>query len=189
MKKPTIKSVDEVCSTKYLSMKEATYKDKNGDERKWDYVSRTKNNNIVTVIPFNAVMNKLLFIKQPRIPIGKIVIGFPAGIIDDGETPEQAACRELHEETGYRCAKILSVSPLLPKSAGLTDELNVQVQCIVSDVQGEQDLEPTEDIDVFWMTPKAFYKKAESLDPSKYVVESGTWNFVSGIVRAKKYAV
>lgn len=36
----------------------------------------------------------------------------PAGLIDEGETPEQAAIRELQEETGFKAAKVLEVSPL-----------------------------------------------------------------------------
>lgn len=36
----------------------------------------------------------------------------PAGLIDEGETPEQAAIRELEEETGFKAAKVLESSPL-----------------------------------------------------------------------------
>ena len=39
--------------------------------------------------------------KQYRPPIDKVVIEVPAGLIDPGETAEQAAVRELKEETGY----------------------------------------------------------------------------------------
>jgi len=39
--------------------------------------------------------------KQYRPPIDKVVIEVPAGLVDAGETAEQAAVRELKEETGY----------------------------------------------------------------------------------------
>lgn len=60
----------------------------------------------VDAIQIIAVLEKptgpeLLLEKQFRPPTGKVTIEFPAGMVDEGETPEQAAVRELKEETGY----------------------------------------------------------------------------------------
>ena len=44
---------------------------------------------------------KWVMTEQYRHGTGKITLEFPAGIIDKGETPEQAALRELQEECGY----------------------------------------------------------------------------------------
>ena len=54
---------------------------------------------------------KWVMTEQYRHGTGKIALEFPAGIIDKGETPEQAAIRELQEECGYGSAH------LAPKSA------------------------------------------------------------------------
>lgn len=43
----------------------------------------------------------MLLQKQFRPPLGQVVIEVPAGLVDEGETPEEAAVRELREETGY----------------------------------------------------------------------------------------
>ena len=45
---------------------------------------------------------KWVMTEQYRHGTGKIALEFPAGIIDKGETPEQAALRELQEECAFR---------------------------------------------------------------------------------------
>lgn len=44
---------------------------------------------------------RTIVIEQYRPPIGKTIIEFPAGLIEQGEGPEKTALRELAEETGY----------------------------------------------------------------------------------------
>jgi len=48
-----------------------------------------------------TAQGKWVMTEQYRHGSGKIALEFPAGIIDKGETPEQAALRELQEECGY----------------------------------------------------------------------------------------
>jgi ADP-ribose pyrophosphatase len=44
---------------------------------------------------------EIILQKQYRPPIDKVVIEVPAGLVDAGESAEEAAVRELREETGY----------------------------------------------------------------------------------------
>jgi ADP-ribose pyrophosphatase len=43
---------------------------------------------------------------------------FELGLMDDGETPEQTAIRELEEETGYVADKVIETSPILVADPG-----------------------------------------------------------------------
>ncbi len=93
----------------------------------------------------------LLMIREFRYALNSWCIAFPAGLIDAGETPLQAARRELAEETGY---SILEGTParILPQagysSTGLTDE-TVQVLFVQAEKTGEPRTETNELIEVF----------------------------------------
>lgn len=98
----------------------------------WEYVERSNCTGAVIIVAMTQD-RKLLFIEQFRIPVGKPVIEFPAGLIgDEGAGQEdlaQAARRELLEETGYEAKRILPLAGG-PTSAGLTSELVWLVQAV-----------------------------------------------------------
>jgi ADP-ribose pyrophosphatase len=52
---------------------------------------------------------KIVLVRQFRPALGRYTIELPAGAIDDNETAEAAASRELTEETGYRCKSLRSL--------------------------------------------------------------------------------
>jgi hypothetical protein len=181
-----IKKVEEIMKTTWLSLKHATYLDKNENEQHWDYISRNDNRQIVTVVCRSRRYNKFLFISQPRVPINNIEISFPSGLIDKGESPGQAALRELKEETGY-VGEVLSVSTLCPKSAGLSNESNFIVECKVNEQAIQQsEMEETEDIQSFWKTPTQLMKFIREMNSKEISVSSNVYNFVLGHEYSKK---
>lgn len=181
-----IQTSKDLHSTKWLTLKQVTYLDKTGKKQQWDYVSRDQNRQIVSVVCHSRRYNKFLFISQPRASINRIEISFPAGLVDKGETPPQAALRELKEETGY-VGQVVSISPLCTKSAGLSDESTFIVECIVDDkAVGASEMEITEDIQYFWKTPNQFRIFAKKLDSKQYSVSSNVFNFILGHEYSKK---
>jgi ADP-ribose pyrophosphatase len=52
------------------------------------------------VFPLTAD-GEVVLVRQYRPPIDMMELGLPAGLVDAGERPEEAARRELAEETGY----------------------------------------------------------------------------------------
>ena len=69
----------------------------------------------------------LLLTKEYRVPVGKTVVGFPAGLIGDvaglqAESVEEAVKRELLEETGFEAERISFLTEG-PTSPGMTEEV------------------------------------------------------------------
>ena len=72
---------------------------------------------------------KLVATREWRVPIWDAEWGVPAGLVEAGEPLEEAARRELLEETGYELVAIQKVSPLNYSSTGMTDEAVAMVFC------------------------------------------------------------
>jgi len=64
---------------------------------------------------------KVLFVRQYRYAYGEVVLEIPAGKLNQGEDPKQAAYRELIEEAGVTAATIDLLHVIYP-SPGYTNE-------------------------------------------------------------------
>lgn len=78
---------------------------------RWEYVQRVNASGAVHVFAVTP-SDELLLVEQLRVPVAQKTIELPAGIVGDadgarGETPEEAAGRELVEETGYRPGEVV----------------------------------------------------------------------------------
>ncbi|MGX1640560.1 NUDIX hydrolase [Sphingobacterium sp. NPDC055431] len=97
--------------------------------------------------------NQVIFVKQYRHGAGKIMVELPAGVVEDNEDPEIAARRELLEETGYAFDDISYVCELFANPATSGNITYTYLLTGGRKVQ-EQDLDPSEDIEVVLMDLK-----------------------------------
>jgi ADP-ribose pyrophosphatase len=136
-----IKSADKLTDLKWLNMFDVEYVDREGRPRSWQLASRSRSPKCITgkfsvpdavvIVPFHTAEKKIVITKEYRVPLAGYEYGFPAGLIDPGETVEQTARRELHEETGLMVTRFLKISTPVYSSAGMTDEsvAMVYVEC------------------------------------------------------------
>lgn len=77
---------------------------------------------VVFVVPIDA--NGIVWlVSQFRAPLNRNCLEFPAGNIDEGETPEQAAVRELREEIGATPVQLAHMGNYAT-SQGVMDEVS-----------------------------------------------------------------
>jgi ADP-ribose pyrophosphatase len=88
------------------------------DSIKYEVVRK---NPVVCIVPVTS-HGTACMVQQYRQPVGKLLWEFPAGHIDEGETPIEAAARELQEETGYKARVLTQMGKEYAVSPGFTDE-------------------------------------------------------------------
>ena len=168
MKKGRIQSLELLKATKFLSLYEAKYKNKFNEDRKWIIASRKDEATLsaqyngekeekvdaVVLAALHEEEEKLVVIKQFRVPLNDYVYELPAGLVDGDEMPYTAATRELKEETGLDLVQIYEnkSNPKAYFSAGMTEESGAFVYCSCKGNLSKDGLEADEDIEPMLLT-------------------------------------
>lgn len=190
-----------VSSTKWLQLLSLTYtrrdsrtSDSELQTRHWDAAERcTKRDgasaDAVTILArlysgkADAKDNpRILLVKQFRPPVNAICIELPAGLIDPGESPADAAIRELKEETGF-VGKVVHVSAPEPLSPGFSSETVCTVHVDIDGFQSPSaDLDDSESIQVV-SVPMLRLREAldHMMQTEKCVVMHGVGTLAAGI--------
>jgi ADP-ribose pyrophosphatase len=91
---------------------------------RWEYAERTNAGSAVIVIAVTPE-DRLVFVEQFRVPMNARTIEMPAGLVGDidaHDTLEDAARRELLEETGWLASEV-KVLMVGPTSSGMSNEV------------------------------------------------------------------
>ena len=96
------------------------------------------------------VDNKFIFEKQYRYAMQEEIIEVPAGKLEKGEVPLEAAKRELLEETGYRPLEMVHLGDSYP-TPGYSSEVIHLYYCPKA-VKEERHLDQDENIELIYLT-------------------------------------
>ncbi|XP_072042069.1 ADP-sugar pyrophosphatase-like isoform X2 [Amphiura filiformis] len=179
---------------KWLSLERVTYKDPTGRQRTWESVERTTKPNVhgsadavamVTVLKRLIHYDCIVLVKQFRPALKCNTIEFPAGLIDQGESPKDAAIRELKEETGYT-GTILSVSPALALDSGISA---TSINLVHMQVDGDDpdnlkpspNLDDGESIEVLLLPFHKLRKKLDEMAGADLVIDARVYTYASAI--------
>jgi ADP-ribose pyrophosphatase len=150
--------VEKVTNEKWVNLFATTY-EHNGHTGRWVFASRRKkpygaelDADAVIIVPIlvaEGQPNRLVLEKELRIPVGDYIYAFPAGLLEQGESLEEAVRRELREETGFEVLRFKRITPPLYSTSGLSDEsAPIAFIDVCSTPTGKQALDGSEDIEV-----------------------------------------
>lgn len=136
--------IEKVQSGKFLNMYNLEYTREDGSKKIYETVSRQsdltiedmRDNSMISqavgMIMFNHDKSKIMLQQEFRMAMNKWVYNFPGGLIDSGEDAEEAAARELWEETGLHLDKVIAHLPVSYTSVGISNETSETIVGIAS---------------------------------------------------------
>lgn len=156
------KGIEKKETGRYITRYDLLYETVDHKDKVYEMISRNPNlttRQELTEHPADAVVlilhdregDRILLNREFRMACGDFVFNFPAGLIEQGESVEEGAGRELKEETGLDLVQIEQILPESFSAVGFSNEKNV---CIVGVAEGEfaPSDSTVEEIEAAWYT-------------------------------------
>uniref|UniRef100_A0A8C2ASU3 ADP-sugar pyrophosphatase n=1 Tax=Cyprinus carpio TaxID=7962 RepID=A0A8C2ASU3_CYPCA len=189
-----IKEEVRILSGKWLKLEKTTYVDPSGSTRTWETAKRTTRvadsatDGVAIIALLKRTLHKdcVVMVKQFRPPMGCNTLEFPAGLIDDNESVETAALRELKEETGYK-GEVVGITPVSCLDPGLS---NCTTQMVIVHINGDdtENVNPTQQlefVEVILLPLNEFQQKIDDLlQKEKIAVDSKVYIYAMGMSQA-----
>lgn len=135
---PIITQQTQLAASRLFCIEELQLRFSNGVERTYERLV-SKGYGAVLVVAINA-NNEFVLIKEYAGGMHDYVLAFPKGAIDKGETPLEAANRELQEEAGFAAKKleVLAEVSLAPNYMGQKMALILAQDLYPSRLEGDE---------------------------------------------------
>lgn len=147
MGKMKIISSQELLRTPIFTVSQDIAIDPEGFEIKRAIIQHTGS---AVVMPVDD-QGRILLVRQYRLPAAAYLWEIPAGRMDEGETPLQAAKRELREETGYTARQWKKIFSLYMSPGFLAEKMNIFVATALK--AGPTQFMEDERIETKWFAP------------------------------------
>lgn len=182
-------------TTPRIEFQKISWSDQTGKSRVWEAASRkTRGKSGVDAVAISTIIRhpsrkpSTIVILQYRPPVDAVCVEFPAGLVDESESPSDASVRELHEETGYK-GKVSYISPTIVSDPGMSTAnmqlATVEVQLKEGDTEPEQALDDGEFIERVVVPLDELYERLLKFNEEGKVVDARLWHWAAGIHFAK----
>ncbi len=160
--------IQKIHEGRFITRYDIHYLTGEGHTKTYEIVSRNRNiqtlEELQNKTPDSVVMiltdesgDRILLNREYRMAMAQWIYNFPAGLIDQGETPEESARRELREETGLVLTRIDDILDNSYSAIGFSNERNV---CVFGTAAGEfrKSVFDDEEITPGWYTKEELRK-------------------------------
>ena len=139
-KVPVLNSMTKNRDTRFLKSYTLNYTNTEGREKLYEMVSNFnyekpeeigKKASGVVIVGFRG--EELLLLREFRMGVNQFIYNMPAGHSEEGETVEECARRELHEETGLHLKRICKILPPAYAAPDLSDS---SAWVVIAEVEG-----------------------------------------------------
>ncbi|KFH45655.1 ADP-ribose pyrophosphatase-like protein [Hapsidospora chrysogenum ATCC 11550] len=184
---------------RWINLVKITYQDPKGASRTWESAERRTRpkDGEIDGVGIVAILNnpttgrkELLLQRQYRPPVDCVTIEVPAGLVDADETAEQAAVRELREETGY-VGVVTETSPIMYNDPGFCNT-NLRMVHVSIDMSLPENRDPRpqledgEFIDVFTVPLDNLWEECKRLERDGCAIDARVGTIAEGILLAQQ---
>ncbi len=121
--KPVITRKLQIAKTRLFQVEELDLEFSNGEKRTYERLVAGRNGAVMIVPILND--DTLLLIREYSAGTENYQLAFPKGLMEIGETPEQAANRELKEEVGFGARRFSIMKQMTLAPGYLTHKMNL----------------------------------------------------------------
>ena len=134
-----------------------------------------RHNGSAVTMPVDA-KNRVLLVRQYRLPANQFLWELPAGKIDEGENALQTAKRELVEETGLRAKKWKKLALFYPSPGYVEETMTIYLATELT--QGEAQPMDDERIETRWFSRKELKEliRANKITDAKTMIGFLHWD-------------
>ncbi|PTB87859.1 ADP compounds hydrolase NudE, partial [Pseudidiomarina aestuarii] len=149
---PEILTRQVVARSRLLKIEAIDLRFSNGVERQFERM-QSSGRGAVMIVPFIDA-DTLMLVREYAAGLHNYQLGFPKGLIDPGETPEEAANRELKEEIGYGARELIPLKSvtMAPQFFSATMHIFIAKDLYPETLEGDEP-EPLEQVP--WLLSKA----------------------------------
>ncbi|KEY91386.1 ADP compounds hydrolase nudE [Candidatus Photodesmus blepharus] len=108
---PKILAKQTVAQSSFFSIESLNLLFSNGEKRTYERI-KPSNRNAVMTVPITE-QGDLLLVREYAAGTERYELGFPKGLIDFGESPQEAAMRELKEEIGFGANTLIPLKEVI----------------------------------------------------------------------------